>query len=151
MNDLMTFAAAFALATLALTIALVILLALNRGAQAAWRAVFKTQPPFGIFSVAAMAVSLSLAAFVVYVIHAFATLFASFGTDLPAPTLLLIKYGDLLPLVVFLLLLALLYVLRKNVRRERYFAVILCVELTVIALAVGTLLYLPVYKVGEAV
>ena len=126
-----------------------IVLALNWGVQKVWKAAFKTQPPFDFFSVAALVGSLLLGAFGVFVVPQFSVLFASFGANLPAPTLLLMAYSNLLP-AVFLLLLCVLYALKENVWRERYFAAVLAGEFAFLVLAVYTM-YLPIFRMAEAI
>lgn len=128
---------------------LAVLASMNWAAQSAWRAIMKTPPPFGFYSVYAIVIALLLGAVGVFVVPAFAQLFESFGADLPTPTGLLMHYRALLAILVVPLL-ALLYRLRASPRCEAYFAAILACEMCLLVLSVVAL-YLPVFSMSEAV
>ncbi len=121
-------------------------LGLNWGAQALWKKVFNTAPPFAFFSVAAMELSVLLVFAALSGISAFEQLFSSFGADLPASTRFVLHYRYLLIVPLF----GLLFLLRKlksHPGRERYFAAILAGELLVLVLCISAL-YAPIFRVG---
>jgi hypothetical protein len=149
LRDTMAVVEVLVIIALVFAVPIAIVLALDWGAQAGWRAVFKTQPPFDISSVGALAVALLLAVFSVFVIPQFALLFSSFGAYLPWYTVLLVNYGYALPGLVILLLF-LLVALKNNPRREGYFAVILVGELALLVFAVISM-YSPIFTFREAV
>jgi hypothetical protein len=99
-----------------------------------WLAVFKARPSYGIFSIAALLASLLLTAIGISATQGFSGLSDEFIESLPAPTRLLVKYGYLL-MGVLILFLAASYLLRKNTRRERYFAIIMAGEVLLLTLA----------------
>ena len=122
---------------------------LNAGVQALWKAAFKTQPPFSLYSAAATVVALLLGAYGAFVVPQFSEVFASWGADLPTPTRLLMDYSYLLP-AASILFLGMLFLLQKNAQRERYFAVLLAGELAMVVLIVWAQ-QLPIFVMGEAV
>lgn len=134
---------------LALAILFATLVALNWAAHRAWRALVKTEPPFGFYSVSAIVVALLLAMVGALLAPAFGPVYASMGTDLSAPALLLIQYGYGLAALV-LLLPALWYALRASTRRERVFAGLLAGEVCLLALSLISL-YAPIFQMTEAV
>lgn len=82
-HALSTAIAACIVVVLAFAILMPLVLVLNEGAQALWKAAFKTQPPFSLYSVAALVVALLLAAYGVFAIPKFAMVFAAWGDSLP--------------------------------------------------------------------
>ncbi len=120
-------------------------LGLNWGAQALWKKVFKTAPPFAFFSVAAMELSVLLVFAALSGISAFEQLFSAFA-DLPASTRFVLHYRYLLIVPLFGLLF-LLCKLKSHPGRERYFAAILAGELLVLVLCISAL-YAPIFRVG---
>lgn len=141
---------ALALLVIALTclIPVGMLMMLCLGARQLLKAVFKLQEPFNFFAAAATLAAVALACIGLFVLPAFKQLFASFGANLPAPTLFLLEYHYLL-LLPAVLLPFVVFRLRKQPRREDYFAAILAGEFFVLLVCV--LLYVQVFKVGEAV
>ncbi len=148
-HALSTAIAACIVVVLAFAILMPVVLVLNEGAQALWKAAFKTQPPFSLYSVAALVVALLLAAYGVFAIPKFAAVFAAWGDSLPTQTRWLMDYSHLLPLV-FILSLCMLYLLRKNAQRERYFAAMLAGELALAVLIIWAQ-QSPIFEMGEAV
>ena len=117
LHDLLAVIEVLVVIALSFAMPVAVVLGLNRGARALWQAGFKTQPPFDLFSTAALLVALLLGAFGVFSVPAFAVLFASFGSYLPWQTALLVNYGYLLP-GLFILLLFLLVALKRHPQRE---------------------------------
>ncbi len=148
-HALSTALAACVVVVLAFAILMPAVLVLNEGAQALWKVAFKTQPPFSLYSVAALVVALLLAAYGVFAVPKFSVVFAAWGEALPAQTWLLMNYSYLLPLVSILSL-CMLYLLRKNAERERYFAAMLAGELALVVLIIWAQ-QSPIFDMGEAV
>jgi hypothetical protein len=136
-------------AILILPFPIALMTALSWGVEAAWKVVFRTQPPFGQYSIWALAASLVLAAFGVYVVPAYAAIYEGYIAYLPWYTNLLVNYGQLLPVLVILTV-ALFILLKDNPRRERYFALMVAGEVLFLVLAVIAL-NTPTLFFGEAV
>ncbi len=124
------------------------LMGLCLGARQLLKAVFKLQEPFNFFAVAATLAAVALACFDLFAVPAYKQLFASFGANLPAPTLFLLEYHYLL-LLPAVLQPFMVFRLRNHPRREDYFAAVLAGEFFVLLMCV--LLYVQIFKVGEAV
>jgi len=123
--------------------------AANWVVQVVWKAALKTRPPAIFYSLAALAVSLLIAALGIFALPEFRNVYQQFGANWPTVTLIAVYLTErYLPLLLVIVMLVLLVVLRNKPRRERYFAVIFAGETALLFMIVGSLFW-PLYKVGE--